>query len=157
MRRIYAAIAVLIRRQGVGEWVKRAFSRSNLAVYKLSKGRLWNTFRHGQIMLLTTHGRRSGEPRTSPLVIVPWDGAWAAIGSNAGGANHPAWVHNLRADPRAVLTIGTEEIAVRGVEVEDEPTWQQIFSRFVEANEGYASYVTKTSRHLPIFVLRRTT
>jgi deazaflavin-dependent oxidoreductase (nitroreductase family) len=156
MRRIYAAIAVLIRRRGIGEAVKHAFSKSNLAVYRLSGGRLWNTFRRGQIMLLTTRGRHSGEPRVSPLVVVPWHEGWAIVGSNAGGAHHPAWVHNLRADPRAVLTIRTEEISVRGAEVDDEQVWREIFARFVAANEGYSSYVTKTSRHLPIFILKPT-
>lgn len=156
MRRIYAAIAVLIRRRGIGDAVKRAFSQSNLAVYRLSGGRLWNKFRRGQIMLLTTRGRRSGEPRVSPLVVVAWQDGWAIVGSNAGGAHHPAWVHNLRADPHAILTIRTERIPVRSAEVNDEQVWQEIFARFIEANEGYSSYVTKTNRHLPIFILQPT-
>jgi deazaflavin-dependent oxidoreductase (nitroreductase family) len=155
MRRVYATIAILIRRRGIGELVKQGFSKANLAVYRLSGGRLWNRFRHGEIVLLTTTGRRSGNPHTAPLVTVPWEDGWAVIGSNAGGQRHPAWVHNLRAGQIAVLTIGTDEIPVMSVEVEDTREWQQIFDQFVAANEGYASYVTKTTRHLPIFVLRR--
>jgi deazaflavin-dependent oxidoreductase (nitroreductase family) len=153
LRRVYAAIAALIRRPAVGELVKRAFSDSNLAVYRLSGGRLWNKVRDGDIVLLTTKGSRTGRERVSPLCTVSHGQGWALIGSNVGGPKHPAWVHNLRADPHARLTFGTDEVPVTAHEVTDTAVWDEVFSSFVDVNDGYASYVTKTTRRLPIFLM----
>lgn len=153
LKRIYAGIAVLIRRPVVGDTVKRAFSTANKAVYRASRGRLWNRFRQGEIILLTTTGRRSGRNRRCPLVTVRTDAGYAVIGSNAGGPTHPAWVHNLRANPHADLTIGTRHLPVTAREVLDAAEWDRLFALFVLAHDGYADYVTKTSRHLPIFTL----
>ena len=153
MRRLYAGLGALIRRPDIGDPVKRAFSQANLFVYRASKGRLWNRIRRGEIVVLTTRGRRSGEKRVSPLVTVPHGRGWALIGSNAGGARNPAWVYNLRARPEATLTFGADDVAVTAREVVDETVWAEIFEAFVAANEGYATYVEKTTRRLPIFLL----
>jgi deazaflavin-dependent oxidoreductase (nitroreductase family) len=108
-------------------------------------------------MLLTTTGRRSGQPRSCPLVIVRDAVGYAAIGSNVGGPTSPGWVHNLRAEPRAELTIGRRRIAVTAREVEDAGEWERIFGLFVAAHDGYADYVSRTSRRLPIFTLTAAT
>ena len=153
LTRVYAGIAALIRQPHVGTVVKRAFSGANELVYRASGGRLWNRFRDGEIVLLSTTGRLSGRERRCPLVTVRDGERYCVIGSNVGGPAHPAWVHNLRADPRAILTVGAQRIPVLADEVSDRNDWDRIFALFVLAHDGYADYTDRTTRRLPIFTL----
>jgi deazaflavin-dependent oxidoreductase (nitroreductase family) len=72
--------------------------------------------RHGlPSLLLTTTGRRSGQPRTQPLLYATDGDAFVVVGSNWGQQHHPAWSANLLAGPDATVTIDGTEIPVRGV------------------------------------------
>jgi deazaflavin-dependent oxidoreductase (nitroreductase family) len=64
-------------------------------------------------MLLTTTGRRTGQPRTQPLLYVRDGDGYVVIGSNWGQPHQPAWALNLVAEPRAVVTLGGRQIPVR--------------------------------------------
>jgi len=72
------------------------------------------------VLLLTTTGRKTGEPRTSPLMYFPEGDACVVIASNAGKPQHPAWWLNLRADPRAAVQRGREVARVRAREAAGE-------------------------------------
>src|SRR3954470_20807871 len=69
------------------------------------------------LLLLTTTGAKSGQPRLSPLGYLTIDGMTIVFGSYAGAPKDPAWVHNLRADPRARIEVGTESYDVLAREV----------------------------------------
>ncbi|MBF6329104.1 nitroreductase family deazaflavin-dependent oxidoreductase [Nocardia transvalensis] len=107
------------------------------------------------VILLTTIGRKSGQPRTSPLLYVHDGDVLYVIGSNFGQAHHPAWTANLLANPEAVVTIAGERIPVRAELVEDPAKKDDIFARFVETTEAYAAYRNRTTRDLRIFALTR--
>jgi deazaflavin-dependent oxidoreductase (nitroreductase family) len=64
-------------------------------------------------LLITTTGRKSGEPRTNPLLYAPDGDGFVVIGSNWGQAHHPAWSGNLLANPQATVAVRGERIAVR--------------------------------------------
>ena len=102
---------------------------------------------------LTTTGARSGKPR--PVTLYAWEDGdrLVIVGSRGGSARHPAWVHNLRANPRATVTRGREttEMAAREVTGPDERArlWQLVVSRF----PLYATYQRRTDRRIPLFVL----
>lgn len=64
-------------------------------------------------MLLTTTGRRTGQPRTQPLLYAPDGDGYVVIGSNWGQQRQPAWALNLVADPRASVAVGGRRLAVR--------------------------------------------
>ena len=64
-------------------------------------------------LVLTTTGRKSGQPRESPLMCVPEEeGTWLVVGSNFGRDHHPAWTGNLLADPAASISYGRRDIPV---------------------------------------------
>ncbi|MCM6777353.1 nitroreductase family deazaflavin-dependent oxidoreductase [Nocardia sp. CDC159] len=107
------------------------------------------------VVLLTTIGRKSGRPRTSPLLFVHDGDVLYVIGSNFGQAHHPAWTANLLAHPEGEVAIAGERIPVRARLVEDPAHKEEIFARFVETTAAYAAYRDRTGRDLRIFALTR--
>jgi deazaflavin-dependent oxidoreductase (nitroreductase family) len=104
-------------------------------------------------LLLTTVGRKSGQERKSPLQYVRESDAYVVVGSNWGGPHAPGWVHNLRAEPRATVTIGGRDIAVEAHEATDEER-ERLWQLFVDQWPGYARYREQAShRTLRIFRL----
>ncbi|GGL22418.1 nitroreductase/quinone reductase family protein [Nocardia jinanensis] len=106
------------------------------------------------VILLTTTGRRSGQQRTQPLLCVHDGATLYVIGSNFGGAHHPAWTANLLADPNAIVSIAGKRIPVTAARVEGAAA-ESIFERFVEITGAYAAYRQRTDRELRIFALTR--
>ncbi len=103
---------------------------------------------------LTTTGRRSGEPRSLPLYAWPDGDRLVIVGSKGGAATHPAWVHNLRAEPRATVKKGRDTQEYRATEVEvDGSERDRLWALVTEAFPLYASYQRKTKRLIPLFVL----
>ncbi|WP_240670387.1 nitroreductase/quinone reductase family protein [Actinoplanes solisilvae] len=104
-------------------------------------------------LLLTTTGRRSGLPRSSPLQFVRHGDDLVVIASNWGGESDPAWAWNLTADPRAVVTLGGAEIPVIAYEALDDDH-ERLWRLIVDQWPGYENYKTRAShRHLRIFRL----
>ncbi|KAF0849156.1 nitroreductase family deazaflavin-dependent oxidoreductase [Nocardia caishijiensis] len=106
------------------------------------------------VILLTTIGRKSGQPRTQPLLYVHDGDTLYVVGSNFGQARHPAWTANLLANPEATVAIAGERIPVTATLVPDTDK-EAIFARFVEITGAYAAYRDRTTRDLRIFALRR--
>ncbi|MBF6178133.1 nitroreductase family deazaflavin-dependent oxidoreductase [Nocardia otitidiscaviarum] len=107
------------------------------------------------VILLTTTGRKSGQPRTTPLLYVHDGDVLYVIGSNFGQATHPAWTGNLLADPTGTVTIAGQRIPVTATRVTDPEQQAEIFARFEETTQAYTAYKGRTSRELRIFALRR--
>ncbi len=119
---------------------------------RASRGRLGAQVRGLPVLLLTSTGRRSGEPRTVALSYLEHDGGYAVVASNAGADDHPAWWLNLEADPAATVEIRGRRQAVRArLAAGDEAArlWQAV----VAANPDFAVYEERTDRELPVVVL----
>jgi deazaflavin-dependent oxidoreductase (nitroreductase family) len=85
---------------------KRVFPRADVAVQRATGGRFSLSGTVGMpLMLLTTTGRRTGEPRVAPVTYAEDGGDLLVIGSNWGQEKHPAWALNLRANPDATVEI----------------------------------------------------
>ena len=103
---------------------------------------------------LTTTGRRSGKTRSATLYgFDAGDGALVIVGSRGGAARDPAWAHNLRAESRATVTVGSEERAVRAREVPEGDERDRLWALVCEAFPLYATYQRRTKRLIPLFVL----
>ncbi|MDX1620167.1 MAG: nitroreductase/quinone reductase family protein, partial [Nitriliruptorales bacterium] len=90
-------------------------------------------------LILTTIGRRSGLAREHPLVYLEDAGDFVVVGSNWGQEHHPAWTHNLLANPDATVTIDGATTPVRGRQVTGEEG-EQLFQRFVDMAPNYGNY-----------------
>jgi deazaflavin-dependent oxidoreductase (nitroreductase family) len=133
-------------------WLIRALSKSHLVLQRVSRGRLFARLAGMPVLLLTTTGRRSGKARTTPLTFFRDGADLVVIASNGGADRPPDWSLNLRENPRAVVQIGTERLAVQARTAspkERERLWPVITARY----SGYARYQEKTTRLIPVLIL----
>jgi len=112
------------------------------------------SFGNMQQVLLTTTGRKSGKPQTVALGAMPEAGGWVVIGSFGGADVHPNWWLNLLANPRASIQLNDQRIDVRMEEISNPDDYQRLWNAVVSKNPGYAGYSRKTSRHIPLGLLR---
>lgn len=105
------------------------------------------------VLLLTTTGARSGEPRQTPLVYGTDGDRITLVASKGGATSHPAWLHNLRKHPRVTVLAGArsgEYLATEATGAERDRLWQGA----VRFYRGYADYQRRTGgRQIPVVVL----
>jgi len=104
-------------------------------------------------LLLETTGNKSGQPRTVGLSHLEQDGRFFVVASYAGEDRDPAWAKDLRAQPKASVTVAGRSLPVIARELE-ETEREAMFGRFVDADAAYGEYVERTSREIPVFELR---
>lgn len=104
------------------------------------------------VLLLTTTGAKSGQPRTTPLIYLRDGDSLIVVGSNFGGERHPAWSGNLLAEPKAVVAIGGRRVpVVAQLLVGQQAT--EAFDKMVEVADTYARYRSRTDRDIRVFRL----
>ncbi|WP_420628672.1 nitroreductase family deazaflavin-dependent oxidoreductase [Candidatus Leptofilum sp.] len=124
-------------------------------VLKVSNGRSTaTTLLAGlQILNLTTMGAKSGQPRTVPLLAIPFaDNQLVIIASNWGQQKNPAWYYNILANPEVTVTRDgrSQPYLARETDGDERAAcWQTA----VETYPGYAAYKQRTSRHIPVILL----
>jgi deazaflavin-dependent oxidoreductase (nitroreductase family) len=135
-----------------------AFNTAIADEFRANGGKVSGQFEGANLLLLTTTGAKSGQQRVSPLAYFDIEGKLIIIGSFAGAPKDPAWVHNLRANPRARVEVG----APQGVQAFDVTAHElppaereQLFDKVVAVAPGFADYQSKTSRVIPLFELQR--
>jgi deazaflavin-dependent oxidoreductase (nitroreductase family) len=135
---------------------RAAFNQRNIAEFRASGGRI-ASFGDAPVLLLTTRGRRSGEPRTSPLMYLADEGDSHSVyvfASAAGASQDPAWLHNLVAAPDEVtVEIGSETLKA-SAQVLPEDQRASIYAIQAERYPGFAGYQAKTSRRIPVVALK---
>ena len=130
------------------------FWRIHLRVYRWTNGRVGGALMGLPVLLLTTRGRKSREPRTSPLMYLPQGDNFVVIASYLGEPKHPAWFLNLQAEPQADVQIGTARLRVRAREAEGAER-EKLWSAVVAKTPDYAEYQSRTTRRIPVVVLVR--
>ncbi|MEV7430115.1 nitroreductase family deazaflavin-dependent oxidoreductase [Nocardioides sp. NPDC092400] len=107
-------------------------------------------------LTLTVPGRKSGVPRSTPLLCVPHDGGWLVAGSYFGDPKMPMWVRNLRAtDPAAgavTAALGGRTLPVAWRELEGEDR-ARAWAVMLRTWPNYATYEERTDRTIPVFLL----
>lgn len=132
----------------------KAFNQQIADEFRANQGKVGGPFENSDILLLTTTGAKSGQPRLSPLAYFRVDGKLIIIGSFAGADFDPGWVHNLRANPQAHIEVGTDAFDATARELPPAER-EEIFPKIVAAAPGFAEYQAKTSRVIPLFELQR--
>ena len=121
--------------------------------FRANDGRVGGPFDGNELLLLTTTGAKSGQPRLSPLSCKRIDGKLLIVAGYGGADINPAWVYNLRANPRAHIELGNESYDVTAREL---PATErdEIIPKLTAEVSAFAEYQAKTSRVIPIFELQ---
>lgn len=142
----------------IGSWVYiRALHRVDQPVFRATGGRhtLTSLLTGLPIGVLRTTGARSGRPRNSPLLIYPTSAGQMVIASNYGQAQHPAWYHNLIAQPEATLVLGGRGQRVTARRLQGD-TRERIWRESLKTYPGLKAYERWAGgRSIPIFLLER--
>jgi deazaflavin-dependent oxidoreductase (nitroreductase family) len=132
----------------------KGFNAKVIEEFRTTGGKVGGPFEGADLLLLTTTGAKSGQPRVSPLAYQRVDGKMLIIGSYRGADVDPAWVHNLRANPQAHVEVGRDSYDVVTRELPPEER-DQAWDEIVAAAPGFGEYQSNTSRVIPLFELTR--
>ncbi len=136
----------------MGNLFLRVAGGLHAGLYQLSRGRVGGRVGKTPVLLLTTTGRRSGKPRTQPLLFTRQGDAYAVIASKGGAPAHPLWYLNLKENPAAEITVGAETHKVRARDAEGDER-ERLWRVLADQYSGYDKYARKTSRRIPVVVL----
>jgi deazaflavin-dependent oxidoreductase (nitroreductase family) len=129
-----------------------AASRLHAWIHRKTRGRVGGRLLGADVLTLRTTGRRSGEPRDSPMFYIRDADSYAVVASNAGSPRPPAWWLNLQADPNAEAHVGgiTQRLHARPA---DESETARLWPRFVDMYAGYDYYRSIATRTIPVVIL----
>ena len=130
------------------------FNSKVIEEFRANGGKVGGPFEGAALLLLTTTGAKSGEPRTSPLVYTTDGERIVIIASMAGAPTNPAWYHNLAARPDATVELGSETIKVRAQDAEGDER-QRLYDAQAEIMPVFKEYAAKTERVIPVVLLDR--
>jgi deazaflavin-dependent oxidoreductase (nitroreductase family) len=131
------------------------FGQEHVERYQATAGEEGHEWRGTQTLLLTTKGRRSGEPRTTPLIYAPaGENAYSVIASKGGSDTPPAWYLNLSEDPEVEVQIMGDRFRARARTAgpDEKPAmWETMVAEWPD----YDAYQGNTTREIPVVVLER--
>lgn len=132
----------------------RWVGKLNVPLYRLTGGRVGGKVGKAPVLLLTTTGRKSGEPRTAPVVYLEDGGGISVINTNAGNTKLPAWSLNLDANPEAEIELGRRKLAVRARPAAGEER-ADLWRKHNEQYAGFDDYkeVLRGDRPITVYVL----
>lgn len=131
----------------------RLFIQLHIALYRLTGGILGGNLVVARILLLTTIGRRSGQPRTTPLRFLPYGDSYLIAASNWGKPNPPAWFYNIGANPTVTIQVMGRRMTARA-EVAPDALHDELYPRFVAADRSFERYPVTGGRTIPVVILR---
>jgi deazaflavin-dependent oxidoreductase (nitroreductase family) len=129
-------------------------SMFSLILYNLTGGRVHPGSAEDPvgILVLTTTGRKSGEPRPVSLIYIKSGSSYAVAAANAGRDTHPGWYFNLLSNPQVTVRIKNQQIKAVA-ELASPEQKSQLWEQLVEAAPLFASYPKRTRREIPMVLL----
>jgi deazaflavin-dependent oxidoreductase (nitroreductase family) len=145
-------------RTGAGNWyMKRIAPRLDPPMLRLTGGRISSVF-PVPVMLLTTTGAKSGQPRTLPLLYLTDGERLILIASNYGSTSHPAWYRNLTANPAVEVLAGKRSGTYTASAITDAAERDRAWQLALDQYAGYGDYKERAGdRTIPLVRLERTT
>ena len=123
--------------------------------FRANKGKVGGMFESIPLLLLHHTGAKSGRVRVNPLAYATdGDDRLVVFASKGGAPTNPDWFHNLKANPRATVEVGTETFDVRAQVAEGDER-DRLWNQQTSAAPGFADYQKKTKRQIPVVVLER--
>jgi deazaflavin-dependent oxidoreductase (nitroreductase family) len=135
---------------------RNAWNMRVIEEFRTNGGKVKGPFEGTSLLLLTTRGAKSGQPRTLPLMYLPDSDRLVIFASKAGAPTNPDWYHNLIAHPQASVEVGNETFEVNATVANGEEQ-DRLYARQAEKYPQFAEYQTKTTRKIPVIILERRT
>lgn len=130
------------------------FNQTIIAEFRANGGKVGGPFAGSTMLLLTTTGAKSGQPRISPLVYTADGDTLVVIASKGGAPTNPDWFYNLVANPVVTVERGTEQFQARAT-IPEGAERDRLFNQAAAHMPGFAEYQRKTTRTIPVVVLER--
>lgn len=131
----------------------KILSAFHALLYRTTRGSIGKRLVNNDMLLLTTRGRRTGQPHTVPLLYLTHDQGWVVIASWGGRTYDPDWYLNLMADPVAEIQFGGVRTSV-SASTADPGQRDDLWPRIVAAYAGYSDYAKRTKREIPVVLLK---
>lgn len=130
------------------------FNQKIIEEFRANGGKVGGQFEGAPLLLLHSTGAKSGQVRVNPVMYRAEGDRLVVFGSKAGGPTNPDWYHNLLANPKAVVEVGTDTFEVNGRVAEGEER-ERLWNRQKQEWPGFADYEQKTTRQIPVVILER--
>jgi deazaflavin-dependent oxidoreductase (nitroreductase family) len=130
------------------------FGEEHVKRYEETDGAEGHEWQGTTVLILTTTGRRSGQPRSTPLIYGSHGEDYMVVASKGGADEPPAWYLNLVEHPEVEVQVLGDRFTARArtASADEKPElWETMVGRW----PAYAEYQTKTSREIPVVVLER--
>jgi deazaflavin-dependent oxidoreductase (nitroreductase family) len=128
------------------------YGKEHVQRYRETDGAEGHDWNNTTVLLLTTKGRKSGEPYTTPLIYQPHGETYVIVASKGGDPDHPDWYKNLQVNPEVEVQVKGDRFAARTRTADGEE--RQVLWRLMTATwPDYDEYTKKTDREIPVVVL----
>lgn len=133
----------------------KLFGKEHVQRYRETGGEVGHIWKEGStVLLLTTKGRKTGEPRTTPLIYARDGDRFVIVASKGGAPKHPGWYENLTKDPHVELQVEDEVFPATARTAEGEER-ERLWRKANEVWRHYDEYAERTDREIPVVVLER--
>ena len=133
-------------------WVWERFTDLHTAAYRASHGKIGGRYGRAPVALVESVGRKSGKRRTHPLLATEDGDNIVVVASKGGVDKHPAWYHNLMANPETTVNWYGDVRRVRARETTGEER-ERLWMQMTEVYPTYEDYQRRTDRQIPVIVL----
>ena len=130
------------------------FGQEHVDRYVATDGEEGHDWQGTTALILTTTGRRSGEPRSTPLIYQEHDGTYLVVASKGGADEPPAWYRNLEEQPEVTVQVKADRFRARARVAATEEK-DEMWRKMTAAWPAYDEYQKKTDREIPVVVLER--
>jgi deazaflavin-dependent oxidoreductase (nitroreductase family) len=130
------------------------FGQEHIDRYRATNGEEGHDWQGTSVLILTTTGRKSGEPRDAPLIYGRNGEDYLIVASKGGADEPPAWYLNIESNPEVEIQVKADRFAAHAhtATADEKPAlWQTMVAEWPD----YDQYQTKTDREIPIVVLER--
>ncbi|MFI6495865.1 nitroreductase family deazaflavin-dependent oxidoreductase [Nonomuraea typhae] len=128
------------------------YGKEHVERYQQTGGAEGHDWNGTTVLLLTTRGRNSGRPYTTPLIYQPHDGDYVVVASKGGDPHDPDWYANLQADPEVEVQVKADRFKARARTAADEEK-PELWGLMTRTWPDYDDYQQKTDRPIPVVVL----
>jgi deazaflavin-dependent oxidoreductase (nitroreductase family) len=130
------------------------FNKQVVEEFRTNGGKVGGMFEGSPLLLLTTTGAKSGQPRVAPLVYTTDGDRIVIIASKGGSPTHPDWYHNIAANPEVTVEVGAEKFPARA-EITAEPERTRLFNAQADIMPNFYEYQQNTDRTIPVITISR--